>query len=220
MIHAKKDVVFEKLFSTFHKRLLAFSFDKVYWQAPGKLHTGPCIYVCNHSSWWDGLIYYKLTKTVIQQDLYIMMHEQGLKQFPYFKKLGAFSIDRSSPKGIVKTMRYAEMLLKKGKSVWIFPQGDEYHLEKRPLQFQPGTLYLQEKLPEIPIIPVCFYYSFAHKRKPEVWIKSGNPLFSTELHGDTRMEKTLSLEKICTDALDVVKNQVISEETKHFVNLL
>jgi len=220
MIEAKKDVVFDKLFSIIHKGLLAFSFDKIYWQDAGKLPSTPCIFVCNHSSWWDGLIYYHLTKTVIQQDLYIMMHEQGLKQFPYFKKLGAFSIDRSSPKEVLKTMRYAEMLLKKGKSVWIFPQGDEYHLEKRPLHFQPGTLYLQEKLPEIPIIPVCFYYSFAHKRKPEVWIRGGNPLFSTDLPGGSRFEKTLSLERNCTDALDGLKNHVISEKTKNFVNLL
>ncbi|TRZ39727.1 acyl-phosphate glycerol 3-phosphate acyltransferase [Niallia circulans] len=220
MIYAKKDVVFNKFFSIFNKRLLAYSFDKIYWQASSKLPSGPYIFVCNHSSWWDGLIYFQLTKTVIQQDLYIMMHEQGLKQFPYFKKLGAFSIDRSSPKETIKTMRYAEMLLNKGKSVWVFPQGDEYHLEKRPLQFQPGALYLQEKVPEIPVIPVCFYYSFAHKRKPEVWIKAGNPLFSTDLPGVLRQEKTLSLEKKCTDALDELKGEVISEKTKHFVNLL
>ncbi|MCE4051457.1 MULTISPECIES: lysophospholipid acyltransferase family protein [Bacillaceae] len=220
MIEAKKDVVFNKLFSIFHKRMLAFSFDKIYWQESSKLPSFPGIFVCNHSSWWDGLIYYQLTKTVILQDMYIMMHEQGLKQFPYFKKLGAFSIDRSSPKEILKTMRYAEVLLKQGKSVWLFPQGDEYHLEKRPLQFQPGTLYLQEKLPEIPIIPVCFYYSFAHKRKPEAWIKAGNPLYSNDLPGDSRFEKTLLLEKKCTDALDGLKNDVISEKTKHFVNLL
>ncbi|EWG10948.1 lysophospholipid acyltransferase family protein [Cytobacillus firmus] len=220
MIEAKKDVIFDKLFSIFHKRLMSFSFDKVYWQNTGIQPASPAIFVCNHSSWWDGLIYYQLTKSVIQQDLHIMMHEQGLKQFPYFKKLGAFSINSSSPKETLKTMKYAEKLLKNGSSIWIFPQGDEFHLEKRPLHFQQGPLYLQEKLPEIPLIPVAFYYSFSHKRKPEVWISAGSPLYSKDLPGSSRREKTASLEKTCTNLLDVLKTEVISENTKNFINLL
>ncbi|MGG3924466.1 lysophospholipid acyltransferase family protein [Metabacillus fastidiosus] len=216
MIEARKSIIFEKMFSLYHRQLLAYSFERIYWHQTKTLPGIPAVYIANHSCWWDGLIFYLLNRTVLPKEAYIMMHESGLKQYPYFKWLGAFSINRENPKDILKSLQYAEGLLQQKKSVWIFPQGDEFHLESRPLYFQTGVLYLLEKCPHIPIVPISFYYSFGQKRKPEVYIAAGNHTFHTDLTGNSRKEKTAALEQICTYQLDELKKLVINKQLETF----
>jgi len=220
MIKAKRDQSFEWMFHLVNKRLLRMSFEQIYFQKKDELPKDTAIFVCNHSSWWDGLICFHLRRTVLSHYFYVMMHEHGLKKYPYFKKLGAFSINRSNPKEVFTTLEYTIDLLFEEKSVWIFPQGDEFHLEKRPLNFQSGVLYVLEKCPHIPIIPFSFYYSFGHKRKPEVSVLAGQAFHIEDLHGKNRKEKTASLEQICTKQLDELKKMVIEENHYTFSTLL
>ena len=65
-----------------------------------------------------------------------MMDEPGLKQYPFFRKLGAFSINREQPKEIVQSLRYSKKLIDQNMPVWLFPQGEIQHQEIRPLEFQ------------------------------------------------------------------------------------
>ena len=46
--------------------------------------------IANHSSWWDGLVTFYLNNAVLKTDLYAMMSEQGMKDFPFFNELGLF----------------------------------------------------------------------------------------------------------------------------------
>lgn len=220
MIQANKSQLFHSMFSLYHQRLLRRSFDQIYLHSKGNFPTTPAIYIANHSSWWDGLIYFHLCRTVLTEDIYIMMHESGLKRYPYFKRLGAFSINRSNPKDILRSLHYAEQLVQEGKSVWMFPQGDEFHLEKRPLGFQPGISYVLERLPYTQVVPVSFYYSFGHKKKPDVYIKAGIPFYHHDLSGRSRTEKTAGLEQVCTEQLDELKELVVTRQLNMFSKLL
>lgn len=220
MIRANKSRLFHSMFSLYHQRLLRRSFDQIYFYSKGTLPTTPVIYVANHSSWWDGLIFFHLSRTVLPQDLYIMMHESGLKQYPYFKRLGAFSINRNNPKDILHSLQYAQQLVEDGKSVWMFPQGDEFHLETRPLGFQSGITYVLEHCPHTPVVPMSFYYSFGQKKRPEVYIEAGSPLYHHDLPGQSRVEKTTALEQVCTEQLDELKQLVVTKQRNKFSNLL
>lgn len=220
MIQANKSRLFHSMFSLYHQRLLRRSFDQIYLYSKGNCPTTPAIYIANHSSWWDGLLYFHLCRNVLPEDTYIMMHESGLRHYPYFKKLGAFSINRSNPKDILRSLRYAEQLVQEGKSVWMFPQGEECHLEKRPLGFQPGISYMLEHLPHIQVVPISFYYSFGHKKKPEVYIEIGLPLYHHDLSGHSRNEKTAGLEQVFTEQLDELKELVVTRQLNMFSNLL
>ncbi|WP_203363612.1 lysophospholipid acyltransferase family protein [Bacillus sp. REN10] len=220
MIEAKKSGLFQQMFSLYHRRLVSRSFDHIYWQTAATLPTAPVIFIANHSSWWDGLIFFHLERTALAHELYIMMHEAGLRQYPFFKRLGAFSVNRSQPKEILRSLHYAEQLLKEGKSVCLFPQGDEFHLETRPLRFQSGVTYLLERCPQVPLVPLSFYYSFGHHRKPDVWVFAGQPLVYEQLRGGSRKERTLHLEQLCTKQLDKLKQYVIHEQHQLFTSLL
>lgn len=219
MIAAKKSALFERAFRFYLLPSINRSFSHLYGKGITPLK-GPSLIISNHSSWWDGLLFFFLNHHVWKLDAHIMMHERGLKQFPFFRLLGGFSIDRENPKDILASLRYAEQLLKEGKTVILFPQGDEFHLETRPLQFNTGVLYLLQKCPHVPLIPVRFYYSMRREKRPEVWIDQGAALTLDAIPHGSRKERTAWLQDHETAALDRLKQDVLEENHGGFRELL
>ncbi|MRX73503.1 acyl-phosphate glycerol 3-phosphate acyltransferase [Bacillus lacus] len=213
MITANKKPWFEKLFYQYNRQLMKRHFHSISLQTPDTLpeHALVCI---NHSSWWDGLILFHLNQRILKQDMYAMMHEHGLKKHPFFRKIGAFSVDRNYPRKILQSIKYASELLHSGKTVALFPQGEEMHLETRPLTFMPGAVKLLEENPSVPLLPVVFYYSFGHFQKQEIFIKIGNPLYISDLPGNDRKSKNRVLEQYMEEMLNAVKQDVIAESFK------
>ncbi|WP_010192095.1 lysophospholipid acyltransferase family protein [Bacillus sp. m3-13] len=221
MIPAKKSKRFDYFFHQFNKRFLRFHFKGIYY-AKGEhasLPPSPALYIVNHSTWWDSLVVFHLNQVVTKQESYVMMHEKGIREFPFFRKIGAFSVNRDNPKDIVRSMNYAKERLKDGKTLWLFPQGDEKHLEIRPLGFLPGAVHITKNT-AIPIVPVCLYYTFTGERKPEVYIKVEDPVYYSQLAGNSSKEKNQSLEDRYTILLDKVKQDVIQQTTSHYQSLL
>lgn len=218
MIKAKKIPLFESVFEVYLNPLIRRSFANVFGKGIIPTPSQPAIFIANHSSWWDGLLFFFLNRSVWRHDIHMMMDEKGLKNYGFFRYLGAFSINRSKPKDILASLQYAEKLLQSGKTVVLFPQGDEFHQEIRPLGFSAGIAYLMERCPDLPVIPISFYYTFRHERKPEVWMQQGKPFRYGDLHGKTRKEKTAEIEKASTEQLDRLKNCVLAEETSAFRN--
>jgi 1-acyl-sn-glycerol-3-phosphate acyltransferase len=219
MIEAAKKPYFEKLFFLYNRQLFKRHFNGIYLDGPAEL-PHQAIICMNHSSWWDGLLLFHCNQVKIKHDIYIMMHEKGLKEFPFFKKLGAFSVNRGKPKDIVLSLQYAGRKLDEGKSVCLFPQGDEMHLEKRPLGFLPGAISLLEKHPHVPVLPVIFYYSFGERKKQDLFVRICPPITYKELTGISRKEKNSCFEELFTKELDFLRNQVIEKNVSHFKNVL
>lgn len=220
MIEAKKSRLFEKGFAIYLLPLLRRSFSHLLGRNIREIPERPALFIANHSSWWDGLLFFLLNHTVWQHDIHMMMHEKNLKKYKFFRYLGAFSIDKQNPKGIIRSLQYAERLLADGKSVVLFPQGEEYHQEIRPLAFSTGIGYLVEKHPDVPVVPITFYYSFRHEQKPEVWIQQMPPLSIEEIAGTSRKERTAFLQDTVTTQLDELKNEAIAENVSAFNDLL
>ncbi len=221
MIPAKKSRRFDFFFHQFNKRFLRFHFRGVNFAEGPNVSTpsSPALFIVNHSTWWDALVVFHFNQLVIKQESYVMMHEKGVKEFPFFRKIGAFSVNRENPKDIVRSMNYAKERLKDGKTLWLFPQGDERHLEIRPLTFLPGALHIVKNT-DIPIVPVCLYYTFTGERKPEVFIKLDEPILYSQLNGTSAKEKNQYLEDHYTTLLDRVKQDVIEQNTANYRSLL
>lgn len=219
MIPAKKMPLFESVFEVYLNPLIRRSFANVWGKDFVPTSSNPVIFIANHSSWWDGLLFFFLNRNIWRHDIHMMMDEKGLKRYGFFRYLGAFSINRSKPKDILASLQYAEQLLKNGKTVVLFPQGDEFHQEIRPLGFSAGIAFLMERCPDVPVIPISFYYSFRHERKPEVWIHQGKPFLYEDISGTMRKKKTDSIEASSTAQLDRLKKYAVSEETSAFRNL-
>lgn len=185
-------------------------FHSVYWQG-SETYPSPAIYIANHTSWWDGLLYFHLRHTVIDKVIYIMMHEKGLQTYWYFKWIGAYSVNKSSRRDVVEALAYSKQLLQQKKSIWIFPQGDEFHQEKRPLQLEAGVGHLASQVPNVPIIPLTIYYWFGHQKKAAVAIRGGQPIYFNDLPGESKKEKMMALEKCLETQLDALKHDVTCE---------
>jgi 1-acyl-sn-glycerol-3-phosphate acyltransferase len=181
MIPAGKSAPFEMIFRkynewylirrNFHSLTMTGSLDALPPQQP-------VIYIMNHSSWWDGLLAYHAYNRASVGDHYMMMEERQLKRYDFFRKLGAFSIEKDSPGEVRQSMRYAAGLLTQGKRIWLFPQGEIRHLETRPLTFRPGIgLLLRQSPPETAVIPVSLHYGLYQQPRLQASLHIGEPIF-------------------------------------------
>ena len=180
MISAEQAPAFRALFDFYNRRYLlprAFRSFGLY----GTLDAGvererPILYIANHSSWWDGLLLYHLWRRSGEHNHYVMMDEAQLSEYRFFRKLGAYSVDKSAAGASRASLRYTERLLGEGARVWLFPQGDIRHLESRPLELQRGAAHLLRRVPHTAVVPVTFYYTSGLHSKPEVSLMIGQPL--------------------------------------------
>ncbi|WP_058305858.1 lysophospholipid acyltransferase family protein [Gracilibacillus massiliensis] len=175
MINAKKDHRFEKIFYYYQQYYLIpkhFSLVSSKGELDEEQHL-PTIYIANHSSWWDGLLLFQLTQKTSMEDHYIMMTEEGLKQYRFFRKLGAYSVRRDHPKDLIQSLRYTQTLLEHGKKVWLFPQGSIQHQHIPDYQFMRGIGLLLSMFDQVMIKPVTFHYYFHERQKPIAAIDIG-----------------------------------------------
>ncbi|WP_424768093.1 lysophospholipid acyltransferase family protein [Paenibacillus sp. sgz302251] len=180
MIEANKSRMFDRLFLAYNEGyLLRNHFHFVGLQGELDPYADRSIlYVMNHSSWWDGLLAYQAFRKQSAGDHYVMMDEAQLQYFRFFRKLGAYSIDKSTPQSMIASLRYTVSLLHAGKRVWMFPQGDIRHLEQRPLGLRGGAAHVLRQCPQTVVIPVTAYHSMFHYQKTEVTLLAGNPIIA------------------------------------------
>ncbi|WP_214847521.1 lysophospholipid acyltransferase family protein [Exiguobacterium sp. s193] len=169
MQKAQKNRLAERAFHFYLKeRLIRKQFHRVLYR-PDDLPM-PGLMLATHGSWWDGMILFHLDQSLLHQDPYVMIDEDGLARFPFFSRLGAFSINRDSLKDVKVSLNYAKERLQQGSSVWMFPQGEERHQEERPLQLASGATYLAKAARSISLF--SFYYSFGHEQHPDIYIRT------------------------------------------------
>ncbi|TDQ42089.1 lysophospholipid acyltransferase family protein [Aureibacillus halotolerans] len=224
MIPAKRQPAFEWLFSHIVHAMLKQHFSAVYVRGESKRNvTGPMLLFSNHSNWWDGLVCFYLSRSLLRKDVYMMMHEKGLKQHPYFSWIGAFSVDKSSQRDIMRSLHYAEARLQDQHTVWLFPQGDEYHQDTRPLLFEPGLSYLSQcqGLHTPPTIySIAFYYSYIHRKKPGLFIDISAHLPIKDWEHLNRKQRSLYFENALTEQLNSLRTDVLQRSYASFDVLL
>lgn len=141
----------------------------------------PVLLLPNHSTWWDGFFPYVLNDIVFKREFFIMMLEHRLREFWFFRFVGAFSINQQSPKGIAQSLDYTTTLLQGNRLVVLFPQGELSAWGKRPLGYNRGVERVIRKCLErdkqIAIIPLAMRCEFFADEKPHVFLLCGAPLF-------------------------------------------
>lgn len=169
MKEANKSKLAESVFHTYvDHALIRRHFHRVLYRADDL--PVPGLMLATHSSWWDGMILFHLDQTCLYHDPYVMIDQAGLARFPFFSRLGAFSVDRTSFADIKTSLHYAKERLQNGSSVWMFPQGEERHQEDRPLRLASGATHLTRHTDHVSL--VAFYYSYGHEQQPDVYIRT------------------------------------------------
>lgn len=174
----------------------------------------PVLFIANHSSWWDGLLIYYIHEKFLGTTPNVLMDQAQLAKRPLFTQLGAFGIDKSSPRRSLAGLQRAAELVQAGQSVWIFPQGDMYHLESRPLHIHSGFAHVLHLAPEAVVVPVSFYYSSVVSPKVSVRVAFGSPIEKdwSEL---SRKQLADELGAVLTSQLDDLRAATIQHVDTH-----
>lgn len=172
----------------------------------------PILLLPNHSTWWDGFFPYLLNDTLFYREFFIMMLEERLREFWFFRFVGAFSINQRSPKGIVETLDYTVSLLAGQRLVVMFPQGELSAWGKRPLGYNRGVERVVRKCRDakrsVAIVPLAMRCEFLADEKPHVFLLCGVPLFTDTVHDIDVVE----LERTETARLDELLQRINAGE--------
>ncbi|MBR2757233.1 MAG: lysophospholipid acyltransferase family protein, partial [Exiguobacterium sp.] len=156
----------------------------------------PGLFLSTHSAWWDGLIMYMINEHFLRHDIHVLMDEDGLRRFPFFRHLGAFSVKKGRLSDVRASLAYANELLMSGKSVWMFPQGQEMTQELRPVEIESGaTLLLNDR----PVHLCAMYYSFENHAEPLVYVRFRTLVVTPTTRRSQKLEIAQALEALYDD---------------------
>jgi len=219
MIPANKNKVSERVFARINRRMLRRHFHAVH--CAGMEHvqqldrSRPIILFGNHSCWWDGLLEFFFSHEVFGFDAFLMMEEKQMARYKFFRWIGAFSVNRDSPRDGVASLQYAASLFDRPNRVlWIYPQGVMRPNDYRPLGFYRGVSRLPGMLGGAQVVPVAHRYEFLMQQRPEAFTLFGTPLDC----GGSEDAKQLAerLETLLTELLDGLRSALISGTTAGF----
>ena len=177
-----------------------------------------CIYYAQHTCWWDGMVGYYLCRYLFHDQINMMVED--LIKFPLFGKVGAFSIDKKTPRATLKAMKYCTDFLNKEKiSLWLFPQGVIKPPNHRPLEFQKGVAFLAHKVKKVNLFPIAIQYVFLRQGLPEVLIDIGRPIVVTNDQVD-KDKFTAFLEKDFTRVLDNQLKEISNGEIDKYDTIM
>ncbi|MCI0448197.1 MAG: lysophospholipid acyltransferase family protein [Chlorobi bacterium] len=219
MLPAKKNRLVKSLFTLYHKSLLRKYFYQIHLAGEENIakinNSLPVVIYANHSNWWDGFIAYLLSSRRLNADDYIMMDLEQMRKYPFFKYLGAFSVNRGDAKDAIKTIEYAaELLNKTNRYLWIFPQGLMQVQDRRPIKFFSGLVKIAVRLEGVNLLPVAIRYEFLLEQRPEVFIKIAEPDI---VHNITNIkELTTHLENKLISSLYELRNKIIGQKLDEF----
>lgn len=211
MLKAAKSRWFESLFAAYNTNLLGRRFHSFRFRGIDNLTAPrsdlPLIIYANHTSWWDGLAAFQISRAA-DLDAYVMMEERQLRRYVLFRKLGAFSVVRENSRSAYRSLEYGAGLLKEdpARSLWVFPQGEIVPFWKRPLGFYPGVLKLIELAGGCVAVPVVFRYEFEGEFKPSICARAGAPQ-EIKANGiptleDLEISMRSVLDELCRDLLE------------------
>jgi 1-acyl-sn-glycerol-3-phosphate acyltransferase len=175
------------------------------------------LFLANHSCWWDLFLVHLLNET-IPVDGYGMMEHFNLVRFGFFRRIGAFSVDRTDPTSVRASLDYASGLLRRPRAgVWVFPQGKIETNDARPLFFQPGIRALIRRAGRTRVVPVAFRYDFWQDERPEALVRFGEP---TWVDRPDLPNLIPTFERRLTKELDALRVDSIAQRADAFTPLV
>lgn len=222
MLKANKIQWFEILFNLYNKNLLKRRFHSIRVDNLDSLiKNKPSVIYSNHSSWWDGLIAFHISR-IIKADSFIMMEEKHLRKLFLFRKLGAFSVVRESPRKAVESLNYAINLLKEDntRTLWIFPQGEILPNDLRPLKFYNGLARIVERIDDCEVASLAIRYEFLGDYKPDVFIKIGSAKKFNLANKQNTKSLTDEFQINLTQMLNDLKHNISTNNIEQYKNIL
>lgn len=223
MIEANKNIAIERMFDLYNKLIMKKQFSKIHLKGSDNIRKRninlPTIMFGNHSNWWDGFMAFYLSFSMWKTDQYLMMDIKQMRKYKFFRRIGAFSVNRESARESYESIMYAaELLKKKDTMLWIYPQGEMLPNDKRPLKLQNGLAKLIEMNADVNLFPVVLNYEFIMEQRPEVFINISESI--TVDKKLTKQKKTDCFNKILTELLDEQKKNIVNGKLEGYIDVM
>jgi 1-acyl-sn-glycerol-3-phosphate acyltransferase len=201
------------IFRSYLHRLFRRNFHSIHLlgEIPEHRTDQPVLLLPNHSSWWDGFFIYLVNQKIFKRPIYLMMLESQLKNYPFFTRVGAFSIDPQRPKSVMSSLNYSRKLLDLPVSpaplVCLFPQGELRPNFVRPLGLENGYKWIVSKVTKpLTIITLGIRIEFLDHQLPEVFFQ-----FGKVATGDIQETASKNMvEKSLCGLLDSIHQEILS----------
>ncbi|MBO6524267.1 MAG: lysophospholipid acyltransferase family protein [Balneolaceae bacterium] len=143
------------------------------------------VYFINHNYWWDGLLPLYLNRKLFKQHARALMEDKQMRQYPFFSRIGAFSVNLENPRSSIQSLRYAVESMKRNNScLFIYPEGKLMPVSDSKPKFKEGLSWLYKKMEGVDFVPVAFYIDHSKANKPDLYISIGE-----KVNGYSLMEK-------------------------------
>lgn len=186
MLEPKHSQLADKVFRIYLDRLFKKHFAAFHQldETPQIKANYPLLLLPNHSSWWDGFFVYALNQLWFKRRLFLMMLDEQLRNFRFFRRLGAYGIEPKSHKSIREMITYSRSILNGefGKNVLlcIFPQGELLPWSNKPINFKRGIdKILNNAEAHLSVLPLAMRIEMLAEQRPEVFFMAGKPEFTT-----------------------------------------
>jgi len=221
MIPAAKNPLVERWFRGYVRRYLRRSFHRVLLLGDlPRAPEGPLLVCVNHSSWWDLLLGFWLSREVLGWDSYGPMDQRQLRRYPIFTRLGVFGVDRESLQGGREFVSYATTLLAGSRrALWITAQGAIVSNSRRPVRYYSGVAHLARALAPCHVLTVALDYEFWDEKLPEAFVSVG-PMVTIDSDPRSRGELLHQLERTMEDQLDGLAEARVRRDPREFRELL
>jgi 1-acyl-sn-glycerol-3-phosphate acyltransferase len=182
----------------------------------------PVLLFGNHSCWWDGLVAFHLGHDLFGFDQFMPMEERQMHRYAFFRRIGAFSVDRTKPRSAAESVRFALSLFDRpNRALWIYPQGEMLPNDARPLVFLPGLVRIAERLGNAQLLPVAHRYEFMMEQRPEVFVAFGDVRDVREAGGaPDRLRLGRELQADLTVLLDRLRERIAARDLGAFTATL
>ncbi|MDZ7773685.1 MAG: lysophospholipid acyltransferase family protein [Balneolaceae bacterium] len=152
------------------------------------------VYYLNHHSWWDGLIPLLLNEYRFGQRARAMMENRQMRRYPFFSRIGAFSVNRGNPRSALRSLRYAVESMRRPRAcLFIYPEGTLTPPGSR-MDFEGGLAWLHDRLAreelEVDFVPVALHMHTLRGSRPELHLSVGDAV-RPDVPGDAEATGTV-----------------------------
>ena len=163
------------------------------------------VYFINHNYWWDGLLPLYLNRKLFNQKARALMEDKQMRQYPFFAKIGAFSINLENAKSTIKSLRYAvESMKRENACLFIYPEGKLVPVSNTKPDFKEGLSWLYQKIDGVDFVPIAFFIDHTKANKPDLYISIGE-----SVNPNKKMNKN-ELTYLFEESLYHLKNEIQS----------